>query len=333
MGITSDLRRGFCGQDGNNCRFLPVIIGRRDSIWHANSDIESLLPKQHHFVPQNHLRRFAGADGKVQVFDKATGNVFPASEKNVGGEMNFSGTQEIEIALAAADSKFKVVIDDVLRSLKDDLFIPEHKQALAPHVALQAIRTREMRDTIAGLGTELILEMAEREGHPVDRSRSKVRMNPAYAQYYHLAALLDPDKGQKLARFFYNEFIWIVGVNETEMPLWTSDAPVITKSHSDKGKTWREKTLLSGAERQFALSPKYLLILFMRKFAKHLENKEGAIIRLTERQVMEHNILLVAQCTRQVYSPSLDFTVAERFCRDNPELCDPSRKRVKIERF
>jgi len=54
--------------------------------------------------------------------------------------------------------------------------------------------------------------------------------------------------------------------------------------------------MLAGAERQFALSPKYMLMLFLREFVKRHEDKECGIITLTDQKVREHNFLQVAQC-------------------------------------
>jgi hypothetical protein len=43
--------------------------------------------------------------------------------------------------------------------------------------------------------------------------------------------------------------------------------------------------------------------------------------------VTYHNSIQINQNYRQVYASSSDFELAERTCREHPEVCDPERPR------
>lgn len=287
-------------------------------------------PKQQHYVPRNHLRRFTNPSGKVYVYDKTTGKHFETAVENVAAEQGFHILPSLENELANVDGKFKRVVDGLLANFEKGIFRDTDRDAIAPFIQIQLVRTAETREMVNQLAIDMAYGEAERAGKPIKTPRERLRLRKDIADLQHLSVLFDRETGMQFARSLCEDYIWLAGFNNADSPLWTADHPVVTRSLAEPSDDLRTKMLLSAGKRLFALSPKYMLILLHREFAASLEDRQGAIMPLTQKQVDEHNMLLLRQCTKHVYSPSDDFTMAEKFRELYPEACNPKRRRFGV---
>ena len=287
-------------------------------------------PKQQHYVPRNHLRRFTNSSGRIHVYDKTSGRQFETAVENVAAERDFHVLPSIEQELANVDGKYKAVVDDLLANFEKGIFRDTDRDAIAPFIQIQLVRTAETRETADQLAIDMAYDTAERAGKPILTPRERVRLRKDIADLQHLCILFDRERGMEFARSLCEDYVWLAGVNDRDTPLWTSDHPVVTRSLVESSDDLRTRMLLSAGKRLFALSPRYMLILLHREFAASLEDRQGAIISLTQKQVDEYNMLLLRQCTKHVYSPTDDFAMAEAFRKLYPEACNPKRRRFKV---
>jgi hypothetical protein len=287
-------------------------------------------PKLHHYVPRNHLRRFTSPACKVYVYDKTTGKQFETAVENVAAEQGFHVLPTFEDEMAKVDGKFKTIVDGLLENFEQGIFRDTDRDAIAPFIQIQLVRTAETREMVNQLAIDMAYRVAERAGKPIKTPRERLTLRKDIADLQHLSVLFDRETGMQFARSLCEDYIWLAGFNNADTPLWTADHPVVTRSLAEPSDDLRTKMLLSAGKRLFALSPKYMLILLHREFAASLEDRQGAIMPLTQKQVDEHNMLLLRQSTKHVYSPTDDFAMADGFRQLYPAACNPKRRRFRI---
>jgi len=121
--------------------------------------------------------------------------------------------------------------------------------------------------------------------------------------------------------------MWSFESNETPQPFFTSNNPVALVTN--KVEPFRHHTgyASEGIIVRMPLSPKYAVAFYERTFFAELERIEGKVLPVDLDHVTYHNSIQINQSYRQVYASSSDFELAERTCREHPEVCDPERPR------
>ena len=168
----------------------------------------------------------------------------------------------------------------------------------------------------------------------------------------HAELMWDPEFVSRIAVVLYHR-IWIVGVNDTSIPLYTSDTPVVLQAHKQrenfipdpsKGPAFskaidvvieskRPGIESEGVELVFPLSPKCALIILESKHFKYLEKNQGKRYSLQPADIIRLNSLQVLESNRQVYSVSSDFGLAEKLCNDQPDICSENKDNVTVEKW
>lgn len=115
--------------------------------------------------------------------------------------------------------------------------------------------------------------------------------------------------------------IWILGINETAQPFYTSDNPVVWDTHKEYPPGRGSGLASEGIEVAFPMTPKHILILRERVFFRENEQLDGSAIALDGDQVMYYNGFQVFESHRQLYCPDDDFSLAERICDKCPQVC------------
>lgn len=331
------------------------------------------ITKKQHYVPQSYLKRFT-LDGKsLYVFDKSSRKSFgPTSVTNVAHENYFydipkdadSGTagasaspQPAEQALASLEGRFKKVIDVAIKFAKGGAATPEHRVEMALCAAVQLVRTRDFRDDLVesmeSMGRATlngVLKLASPE--LASQVQATFEYNENAAAALHAQFMWDPNFISRVAATLCNH-IWVVGINQTSVPLCTSDSPVVMRAHKelapfvprpDSGPAFERAIDIviesdrpgiesEGVEIVFPLSPDCVLIFLERTYFKELERRDGHRLVLGVPHVEELNRLQVLHCYRQVYCSSNDFMLAEETADEHPEACDPERGRVKLSKW
>ena len=160
----------------------------------------------------------------------------------------------------------------------------------------------------------------------IKRYKIKIDFNDDQKKLVHLDSLKHIEK---LVDYLYAKK-WIIGVNQTEIPLFTSDSPLVKKSRDD--------SILGGtgymsykAEFAIPLSSKYVLIMSCPTELEHLKNLTYDYCLLTtlrENNVIHYNHLQVAESYNYVFSKTNKFKMIDKYLKASPQSNDPFRKRV-----
>jgi hypothetical protein len=119
------------------------------------------------------------------------------------------------------------------------------------------------------------------------------------ATSHKMLLMFDQERLERTAQVF-NNHIWVIGVNDTNNPLFTSDNPVATHAH--KTDDWRSNTGYAspGIEIVLPLTPNYILIMRERSYFHKMEFRDGNISHLDRENIKYYNSLQVYSSNRQV---------------------------------
>lgn len=123
---------------------------------------------------------------------------------------------------------------------------------------------------------------------------------------------------------------WYILVNNTDVPFYTSDHPVVKKPNMDHP-FYSNGLASKGIELFFPISPKYAINIFEPSFLYEKNPKlfNRTIFECTEENVIHYNDLLIQQSTSQVYSNKNDFALVVKRIENTPEVMNKKRKRIR----
>lgn len=289
--------------------------------------------KKQHYVPQSYLRGFAEDGEHLFVFDKSTKTSFGTSVSRIASEKYFydlSESQSIEEGLAKLDGVYPYWRDSIVKTVKNGKRITlEHQAKLAFFIAMQVRRTRWFRNfniSIAKQVEEVLGKMSQRF-----HAKFGVPLKPDAS----LSEYLAPDKEEmaKLAQIqsmrsfstmhslaqILVHHIWIVGVNETTQPFYTSDNPVVIRPHKQHPIRSYSGLESEGIEIAFPLNSRYILALLERAFHANLEARDCDSMSINEDGVAYYNSLQIAGSYRWFYCSNDSFALAEEICKESYE--------------
>lgn len=200
---------------------------------------------------------------------------------------------------------------------------PAEKDLMSVFIAIQHVRTRRFRDTLDDMMTGAIQTMAYKRqldgDNPLPKESFKVKMSPEHAKLQHSLIILDPVVMGHLVEILMNH-IWVMCINKTNIPFYTSDDPVVKIPHKkDEGFKSFSGFASDGIEIAFPISPKLMLCLFDPKVYSQLFTDLQFYEITDPDEVTYYNWHQIHNCYRYVFSNNTDFHDAERFCVDYPE--------------
>ncbi len=299
--------------------------------------------KAEHVVPQFYLRRWTNARGKLYVFDKPSGTVFPSVVRGVAAETRFYDDPEaptgvpddqqlVEKYLSKLEGDFKPVFDSFVSQSDMGFVLSESiRETMALFITVQVIRTDEARKGIEQT-VETLTQVLDGE-HPTPELREQVRRAraPSGPAFVQLGMLTDSAAIHKMANVLLNH-IWVLGVNESTTPLCTSDHPVVREASIRDGHNSYLGLASPGIRVSLPVSPKYILLLRDRGYFSRLRSLDGGRVSLSGREVEQYNSLQVLQANRQVFSSRRDFGLATELKRKYPDQFTLERPRVTANR-
>jgi hypothetical protein len=307
--------------------------------------------KRQHTVPRCYLERFVNPKtGNISTFDKLTKKTYDTSAWNVAQERFFydlhpdaiksehrnSGIdlQAVEKGLAAIEGYLARALDALLGGGEPKGVHPDLRWMLAIQVAIQWMRTRRYRDVMVELSEKSVQahadELVRRNFPDLPREHyPTVTLEAHSISALHNQFFFDQERWEKLAGVFVKH-IWLLGVNETPVPFYTSDHPVVRRANLPDDRRGGIGIASPGVEFFLPVSPKYGLIMLERTFFRHLEQYDGGLAGVDPEKVEALNRCQVEQSHRHVFSSTGDFTMAQRVCEENPSVCDPARQTVEI---
>lgn len=199
------------------------------------------------------------------------------------------------------------------------VFPDEHMEQVAMYLMFQMLRTKEERKFFNDLQEKEAKMFANFMGaiKGIDNLTDKVEVawkSKEHKRLLHFQMLMDKELRDTVLAAMMN-MIWIVGVNQTEMPFYTSDTAAIRKGYEGaSGFACR------GLEITFPITPKLVLILrepeYFHKDA-HLHNR---FFRLSQSQVEYINELQVTRSYRYTFCIEDNFSLAKNLIRKYPDL-------------
>jgi len=284
--------------------------------------------KRQHYVPRSYLRGFTEDGEHLFVFDKSTKTSFRTSVGNVAAERYFydsSESQGMEEKLARLDGIYPEWRDGIVGTVTSGNDIAfEHRAKLAFFMAIQLRRTRWFRDTIIS-GAKLI-----EEGFDSISDGFKKRFGVSLKPDFVLSQFLAPDKeragkaaqARSLRSFprlyelmeILTDHIWIVGVNQTTQPFYTSNNPLVIWPHKRHPTRAFVGLQSEGIEIAFPLDSWHILTLLERTYHVKLEPLDCQSIPIGDDGVVNYNGLQVAESHRWLYCRSDTFGLVDQLC-------------------
>lgn len=303
--------------------------------------------KKQHYVPQLYLSNFTTDGERLFVYDKFTRKSRPSNIRDIAHENYFyeipshtinaehraEGINEklIEDGFADIEAKLGSAIEQIIKLRNGTPLSNMQMAKMAYYITYQILRTKEMRDRIIegeiGMRQSLADTIVKLNFPELPLDAVKIEFDKEFAPLLQAQYIMNPKFIDEWAMSFY-EMIWMLGVNETKRPLYTSDNPVVKCNHiKEVGKRgW----MSPGVEINFPLSPNHILLIFERTYFKEYEQYLGYPAPITlEELIEEYNRSQVIKSYRQIYSVNDDFSFADKICGEMPEICKP-RKKVQV---
>lgn len=250
------------------------------------------------------------------------------SIKNVASETYFydeekEPTQTVEKAFSVLEGSFKRIYESIvcIESL-DSLSVGE-RETLSLFVSTQELRTKEHRETIGDMIRQSKAKLSKENLSENLRLEIEKWGSEEQIKSVHLSGFKDAG--------LYAEYIlnmkWILIINRTKMPFWTSDNPINRFNPLDLKPYGNLGLLSKGIEIHYPLTPNLVLTFSDPTLYRFLPN----IWEVTDIQnVVFENWLQVSKSTRHIFSNLNDFSLAERILREHPELKVVDRTRIRV---
>lgn len=320
--------------------------------------IKKNITKKQHYVPKLHLKHFSLSSGKknyhIYSFDKKSEiqgkmNINKAAMENYFYGKDAIG-QTIEYSLSLLENNINKHIYRELISSEDPMVfeIINYKFLFAQFVAIQVIRTKNYLEDLRVYSKrlkEVILEgNPEFDDNELCHEVNQMDSENAIRKL-HLSSFKE-NKVKELASIFTNQK-WVLLVNNTPIPFWTSDNPVARFNPFDLSPHPNMGFLSRGIQTYFPLSTKLCLCILdpeIYKTYNKMEKIDPMFLELHKMQVDKINIycimdvifinsLQVKECYRQVFSKTKDFDLAEEMVQSNPRIKDIENKSdIKVQK-
>ena len=206
------------------------------------------------------------------------------------------------------------------------------KIKMAVCITFQFLRTKKSRDMLQDgmikmykvLLTKLYnIEYGNSTGNisveDIDVSIGKEAMKLEHVQF-----MLDIDRILEFTKCFLNH-VWVIYINKTEIPFWTSDAPVALNPMQNGWRSGRG-IAAEGIEIILPLSDKVCLGMYDREyygdlFYKATVKEDRIYIEIDDcNKVNSFNELQVRESYRCIFSSNQDFTLAKELCEKYPSI-------------
>jgi hypothetical protein len=308
-------------------------------------------PKRQHFVPRCYLGGFTGDGETICAFDKTTGRSFQPSLMNIAQECGFydlpgdafvgapadwQDPQIAEKAFGPLEVALLQTIHELLRQVETGWqFSRDIAVQMAPHVVRQMLRTRRARqhlsDTCGSAAMSRFVEYLKSESPdliPQVEKHVRFFLNEPDLTVLHVQEVFSSSRIAGIAEGLVNH-IWVVGMNQTGRPFYTSDDPVVRLVNAQLPLHTAVGLQTPGIEIAFPLTSSHILLLFERQHFADWEPLDGLAIPMSDINVRRYNGLQVHQSHRQLYCESDQFEQAREECRYCPHICHLDREHLE----
>jgi len=285
--------------------------------------------KMQHYVPRVYLKNFSKNNGKeyyIYCFDKQNNKSFQTNIKDIAFEKEFydkiSEEQTTEKTLRAIEMEVGGVIPKLLKIKDIDKLSDEEKDILSEFIAYQMIRVKETREALKDTAKQFFKKYEDQLA-PELKNQVLDSMKEESLRNIHKDIIGEMNEFKKRIK----DMKWILVINKSRFPFWTSDNPVAEYNAIDLSPYGNIGLECLGFEMHIPIHPKIVLIICdPRTFSHEPTNK---VIK-DYRQVVRERDYQVRYSTRFIFSNEANFSFAQMMLRENPKIGDPNRKRVTI---
>lgn len=320
--------------------------------------------KKQHYVPRCYLEQWAiPSTYQIHVYDTKTNkfrrnNIRDVASENYFHDIDFNDilTQEDIESLGLTrydienlnDEQFlenylsrhvedrfgpllKHIINRVMAmspwELRNCYFLSkEQKYHFSFHLAWQLIRVKSIRESIAD-SSDCLVQLLEDMGASL-ATIEQYSVSKSDLACIHTKMILDEKECTDLAKSFFS-LTWVLLLNRTSLPFYTSDNPIGTKAHIKHPMLSMNGLDCRGVEAYFPLSPSLLLLMFDGNYHTHFKGDERRIVEVDIDKVKHYNSLTALNCSRCVFSSDDDFSVVLEVLKKNPNAFNRPRSLLK----
>lgn len=287
--------------------------------------------KLQHYVPRFYLKNFAKVSNSnhlIDCFDKYTNNQFNTDVMNIACEKFFYDTehdilQETEKSLAAIEGKFNESLSQLIKLRDISKISIEDRYFISMFIAIQSIRTKEEREMLKDTINQLVERLSKEKLSLQLTKEIKDAQTDESIKEMQIRLLND---APKLAEIIY-QMKWIISINRTKTPFWTSDNPIALHNEIDHSPYGNLGLKCTGIELHIPLTPNLLLITCDPITFCNEPNKK--ILRDFRYIIREQNYQ-IRSSTRFLFSNQPNFYFAKTLIEENPRYKDPNRKRISV---
>ena len=120
--------------------------------------------------------------------------------------------------------------------------------------------------------------------------------------------------------------IYLIGINDTNKPFFTSDHPVVQYPHLGLN-----GINSPGIEIAFPINSKAILIMKEKSHFYKFAKLDGNFFPLTLNDVDFYNQLQVYGSNRFVFCSEDRFDLVEEICKNNPDVCSSNKTRIQLK--
>jgi len=282
-----------------------------------------MRPKIQHYVPQFYLRNFADKRKKghfVYCYEKSSKKIFNPNVKNVASESGFydfysSDGQKysIEELISGLEAKSHVALENLSKDPTHEALV-ENKEILSYFFAFQESRTAVFRAEYSNM-----IQVANNKL----KGDGVFFQTPSENESKEFQAKFLLDSTPLFAKTMF-DMKWILILNKTGIPFWTSDNPIIRYNPHKSDLIGNLGLQSQGIQLHIPLNPDLALIICDPFGYRHMESVKVAI----PPNVDFNNSRQVLYSRQYIFSIKNEFQLAKEMIKKYPELGNPNRSRI-----
>ncbi len=290
---------------------FPESISQSKSVQTIEQFFSELEARQDRFL--RHIQKKISCIFKMSLTSEHVGKTYSTNAITADQRQDLACITAIQFLRT---KEFREFIVDMRQAIEP---LPLTKQALEQVVLdqinyFQLLTSTKLNERLASDLTSIIL----------NESNSTVSSiyNEGLA-VVHAKFILD--NYSEIAQILSNH-VWMIGINHTGRPLFTSDHPVVRYSHlSSVGIT------SEGIEISFPLNSTMILIMREKQHFSDFIKQDSKLFPLTLEDVEHFNKLQACSSFRFVFCAENCFDLVQEICRQCPDLCSENRSRIQIK--
>ncbi len=270
----------------------------------------------------------------------------PEEQEKVKEELcKILNTQNLECSLREADnqqhiekgffSKIEGIYSSILLNIINkayngnqwvidncDAFSKEGKEIFSFFIAIQIIRTKSFREILGATIEKTVQTMAYKsqmdDEDALPKESFEVEADKEFIKLQHSSMILDPKVAAEIAEVLSNH-IWVMYVNKTSLPFYTSDDPVVNIPHKFDKFISYGGLKSEGIEIVFPISSNLLLGMYDSKTYNNIHTDREYKVLYYDEEVGYFNKVQVIHSQRYIFSSNENFELAEKICLRYPE--------------